>query len=916
MNDLDGAERRNAFLRLLPERAEVIGRRLERFAESGWDINGLALIHSDAGTLRAGSLKYGLPDAAEQLDMLAALIDHLLLDETLPDSDLGAKLGAIARDLIAVVPQAPEPLPEPEFASKPLEEEITISSSVGGSELPQGSGRAPTPAPAKDSDAWSDSVRLFGKTEASPDAKAPMAHGPRSAPTTKTASAPSSPAASSVPAAPAALAAAIAPAVMPLAAAAPPSTVAASADPNALLVPSDFRIYHLSGCGTLSLELVQRFEAQGLEVELLDDADELNELLSALPADLVLVDPEFSDNLENIGAAVRLARGRSAKQRLQLVAVVDGDDIGLRLTARRAGVDALIVAPADVGEIIRRLQALVDPQREESFRILIVEDDRSQALFAEGILRNAGMDSLVVIDALDVMPALTQFRPDLVLMDLNMPGANGIELTALIREQEAFAHTPIVFLSGESSEDLQFDAIDAGGDDFLSKPIRPRHLISAVQTRVRRHRQQESRRARRPDKDAATGLVYRNTLLQQLDTDIAEGRQVGGLIFIEVENLNLLRERIGLTALEILLGDVSRLLTQTLGDLPATRFNDGSFLVLDRQREELSLDSLATQLRQILMTNAFQALGHPLRLRLSAGVAAFKHGFKHADAMINAVEKAAREARSQERGVRRYEPPREVEALKEVAMLAILRDAIENDKLALLYQPVVAVAGNAMSQYQTLLRLRDADGHLHSAAEIIPMAERSSLIVDIDRWVLSQALALVREKNADGEELRLFVSQSSLTLAADDQVAWLRGELRDTGIDGACLVIELRIEDVAVHLATVKNFCDEMSADKLRFCLSQFEAGREAESLADQLPLHFVKLARKYTGNALSPQMRDELKGLIDRAHRHGLQVIGHGVEDAQAAATLWMSGIDYIQGNLVQQADQDMHFDFHQSVL
>jgi EAL domain-containing protein (putative c-di-GMP-specific phosphodiesterase class I) len=50
--------------------------------------------------------------------------------------------------------------------------------------------------------------------------------------------------------------------------------------------------------------------------------------------------------------------------------------------------------------------------------------------------------------------------------------------------------------------------------------------------------------------------------------------------------------------------------------------------------------------------------------------------------------------------------------------------------------------------------------------------------------------------------------------------------------------------------------------------------------------------------------------------HRRGLLVIGHGVEDAQAAATLWMSGIDFIQGNLVQQADEDMNFDFNQAVL
>ena len=55
---------------------------------------------------------------------------------------------------------------------------------------------------------------------------------------------------------------------------------------------------------------------------------------------------------------------------------------------------------------------------------------------------------------------------------------------------------------------------------------------------------------------------------------------------------------------------------------------------------------------------------------------------------------------------------------------------------------------------------------------------------------------------------------------------------------------------------------------------------------------------------------------LIDRAHRLGLQVIGQQVEDPQAAATLWMSGIDFIQGNLVQAAASDLDFDFNNAVL
>jgi EAL domain-containing protein (putative c-di-GMP-specific phosphodiesterase class I) len=377
-----------------------------------------------------------------------------------------------------------------------------------------------------------------------------------------------------------------------------------------------------------------------------------------------------------------------------------------------------------------------------------------------------------------------------------------------------------------------------------------------------------------------------------------------------------MRQRIALTALETLLGDRSRLLTATLGEVPATRFGDGSYLVLDLQHDEAALESLGVQLRQTVMAQPFTALGHPLRLRVSVGIAAFKHGFDEAGAMINAAEKIAREARTTERGVRRFEPPRVAEAMQEAALLLQVREALDHDSLVMLYQPVVAVAGSDVQQYQALLRLRDASGKLRPAAEIIPMAERSSLIVEIDRWVMRQALMLVREQLMENQLLRLYVAQSPHTLAAEGQAEWLSDEIKNLGVPGEALVVEIRLEDAVVHAATVRQFCEAMVSKSVQFCLSQFEAGAESEELVYQLPLSYVKLARKYTAGAQAMELRDELKTLIGRAHRRGLLVIGHGVEDAQAAATLWMSGIDFIQGNLVQQADEDMNFDFNQAVL
>ncbi|KFN49220.1 EAL domain-containing protein [Arenimonas composti] len=680
--------------------------------------------------------------------------------------------------------------------------------------------------------------------------------------------------------------------------------------------PPGTRIYHLTDHGPLSLELDQRMEAAGYEVELLDSADELQELLGAYPAHVTLVDASFSDQLENVGMAVRAAAQR-VSQKCLLVAISQEDDINLRLAARRAGVDSLLLEPT-AGGVLKRLGALLDPGSEQPYRVLIVEDDRSQAMFAESILRNAGMETEVVLEALEVLQALQGFQPDLVLMDLHMPNANGIELTTLIRDQEQFLHTPIVFLSGESDEETQFDALDAGGDDFISKPVRPRHLISAVQNRVRRHRALEARRNRRTTRIAETGLFDRDVLLESLEAVMSEAneRSEGGVLFLEIESVNLLRDRLGLTALEQLLTEVGKLLVEKAGPVPGARFGDGTYVLLDTEHDEAGLEALAAQLRGALVQHPFQAQGHPLRLRVSVGVCALRYRFPDVAAILNAVERVAREARTSEKGVRRYEPAKPTEEAREAALVKQIREAIALNKLELLFQPVVAVAGSDDSQYQVLLRLRGSDGKLLPAAEVVPLAERGDFIDDIDRWVLQSALKLIRDRRLEGRPLRLFVTQSALTLSDPAQATWLKAELAAHDVPGTAVVIELRLEDAATHAATVRQFCDAMVADGVQFCLSQFEAGTESERLLDQLPLSFIKLARKYTTTASSAALRDEVKVLIERAHRHGLEVIGHGVEDAQAAATLWMSGIDFIQGNLVQQAERSTDFDFQQAVL
>lgn len=872
------ADTQNAFVRHLHRRIEVAGRRLHRFLQDGWDINGLALLHEEAADLARRCAQRELDTLAAVLSELQNRLDLPLQTQTLPTARQGQEIWQLLEQLGEALPV---------LGAAPA--------SVGAGTAPSHAGDAETP-PAGYWRRWGDD--------------APPATWPQDTPARHqqpTQEAPPAPGIATPPHREPE------PATVEEALVIPAPSVPASESGTPLPTP---RVYHLTQHGPLSLELDQRMEAMGWEVELLESGEELIELLGALPADLVIVDAAFTGELESFGHCVRQARLRSSHKVL-LVAISEAEDVGLRLSARRAGVDALIVDTGSASDVLKRLQQLLDPNREAPYRVLVVEDDRGQALFAEGVLRNAGMETRVVMQSLEVMPVLQAFQPDLILMDLHMPGADGIELTTLIREQDEFLHTPIVFLSGEADTDRQFDALDAGGDDFLAKPIRPRHLIASVQNRVRRHRALAARRQLRLGRDTATGLFGREELLAQVDDLLAAGqRRAGGVLFLEIESIGLLRDKLGLSTLEQVLGETGRLLAQHSDDLKVARFGDGSFLALDLDHDGSNLETLAATLRNKLVQHPFQASGHPLRLRVFVGVAPFAHRYSDRGQLLNTVERMAREARGRERGLQCYVPSPTSELDREQVLLGQIRDAVEKQRLELLFQPVVAVAGGDESQYQVLLRLRQEDGKLIPAGQVVPLAERGDFILDIDRWVMMRALELIRERRSEGAPLRLFVTQSALTLADAGQVAWLKTELVAHDVPGSALVIELRLDDAILHAAALRQFCEAMVGDGVQFCLSQYEQGRGGEGLLEQLPLSYVKLARKYTGGGINQSLRDDLKLLIERAHRRGLEVIGHGVEDAQAAATLWMSGIDFIQGNLVQQAGQGMEFDFQQAVL
>ncbi|HET6912028.1 MAG TPA: EAL domain-containing protein [Rhodanobacteraceae bacterium] len=835
------AELRDAFLHHLPQRLKTLLRRTRAQNRAGWDINVLQLVHDEVANLAGTCGRYGQLELGERLLALESALGPCAKRQEVPDQGMCAQIDAL---LDSLRPHLEGPATMPVWAPAPPEPvlEPALIEEEGGYTLHE----APPP------NHW----RSLGVPDFVPEPPPQQASEP-----------------------------AVQPAPMPAAA-------------------ESYSVYAL-GDDPLLTELAMRLEGRGCTLTAIADPEEMVEVLGALPPRLVVIGASHSQALDNIGPALRAARG-SASHKVAMLVLLNDSDVALRLRALRAGADRCVALPTSVDEVLGRTLELINSEDEEPFRILIVEDDASQALFAESILRKAGMVTQVLNEPIAVLEELDRFQPDLLLMDLNMPGCDGLELTALIREREGYVSTPIVFLSGDPDADRQFAALDAGGDDFLSKPIRPKYLVAAVTNRVRRARSAARRHRERRARDPATGLNERAQLLEALNERFAAAGGTplrGGVLCAEMDDAPALRARIGLTAFDSLLAEVGAFIAARVErDEMVARFGNAGFLVLSPQRGEEALATFAEGLRTQIARERFGSDALPVAV--SCGVCAFGSGLSEASAVLAAAERALDAARRDGGGIGVFS---QLDA-EAGGMRRQLETALRADAFHLVFQPIAPLVGAAEPQYQALLRLRDSSGQLYAAAELVPEATRAGLIGAIDDWVLMRCVATLAERERSGMHARLFVSQSLDGWSDAARLNALRHQMPASGIIRGSLALEFRYEEARAQLRTLIDLALALREMGIKLSLAGVDREANAAGLLEHLPLDYIKLAPGYGGNAA------DLDTLVKLAHEHGRRVIAPRVEDAATAVRLCAAGVDFLQGNFVQQAGQSLDYDFNAS--
>ena len=321
-----------------------------------------------------------------------------------------------------------------------------------------------------------------------------------------------------------------------------------------------------------------------------------------------------------------------------------------KVEAIHCGADGYFEKPVDWEALMRRLQHLLERNRPESARILSVEDDPHQSAFVSAVLKSAGYDVHVCDEPTRFEADLVAFKPDLVLMDIMLPGITGYDLVRYLRQDERHAALPVIFLTTDGQLQARIETAKVGGDDHLLKPVPPPLLLSAVAARLERSRFLKSLL----DRDGLTRLLTHTAFLERARAALALKQRHPGKhsawVMIDLDHFKAVNDKYGHPVGDRVLGALAALLRRRLRQADTIgRYGGEEFAVLIEDLPEADTTRLISRLLE-----EFAALEHEVagggsfHCTFSAGVAMIEPGMdldswkKAADDALYAAKAAGR----------------------------------------------------------------------------------------------------------------------------------------------------------------------------------------------------------------------------------------------------------------------------------
>ncbi|MBT9313622.1 response regulator [Leptothoe kymatousa] len=207
----------------------------------------------------------------------------------------------------------------------------------------------------------------------------------------------------------------------------------------------------------------------GLNIEIVPDLLQAkNKIQSKTPDGLVIWCPDKEP--DSSGTLALLDQLTKAKDKVAVLVVSKMEDFQQRLTWVQQGVDCFLSPDTSPQQIIKTLQQLLQKQRSD-FRVMVVDDDIQVLDFLKVTFSPWGIQLFTLEDPTQLLAQLERVQPNVLVLDIDMPKANGLELCQVLRADARWQQLPILFLTVHEDMDRKKNAFKAGADDFIPKSM-------------------------------------------------------------------------------------------------------------------------------------------------------------------------------------------------------------------------------------------------------------------------------------------------------------------------------------------------------------------------------------------------------------------------------------------------------------
>jgi diguanylate cyclase (GGDEF)-like protein len=552
--------------------------------------------------------------------------------------------------------------------------------------------------------------------------------------------------------------------------------------------------------------------------------------------------------------------------------------------------------------------------------VLVIDDEPDNFDVIETLLNDRDYQLHYAASGQEAIDSLNLFEPDVILLDVMMPGMDGVEVCRCIKAMPKWKAVPIVMVTALVTKVELARCLTAGADDFISKPVNGLELTARVRSMLRIHRQYQQlvtfnarleatvqqRTAQLQTmifQDALTMLPSRTFLLQKLAEVLQAGESSFAVVYLDCDRFKQVNGSFGYAIGNQLLIAITERLQHHLrpGDVLA-RIGEDEFCFLVHQIDDAS--ALEPFIQAILrgFDASFVVADCELFMTACIGIALGSSVYQQPEEPLQDADTAMYKAKLRGRGCYEvFDRQMSLAMLNRLTLENDLQRALEHQEFVTYYQPIVNLQTQKVVGFEALVRWHHPDRDMVLPGEFIPCMEETGLIVPVGMLVLGLAcrqLGVWRQRG--WTQLTMSVNLSVRQFTCPTLLADIDRVLAETAVNPAFLKLEITESAIAENAGRAIALIEQLRSRQIQISIDDFGTGYSSLGFLHCFPVDILKIDRSFVNQIQAGNRNYQVVNtIITLSNQLELAVIAEGIETTQQLQCLQKLGCEFGQGYL-----------------